>query len=495
MDKSYIDIENDFICLLLHNKDLIDEWLTSNLPVNYFDETHQHMLNAILFAFNNDACLTRKTFLNYLKQYTTNKLELDSQEGLFNRISIKIGNVKRDDFQLLKEQIRESYISRNCLSYLEQYRNDKGNKGGVFAAKSLQKRLNDLVTDTTEERKIIYESITDYAPEYITALEEKRKNPDNPNNTIKCHIKEIDETMVVGFAPGTLTLICADVSCYKTTMMNNIGANIWKLSSQNVLNVPLEQPREMMFQKFLSRETKIDFRLFQQPHEMTNEQVELVKQTIKKWDEIPEKFFIMEAPERIPVSLIRREIEKHIDIFKPRLVIIDYIANLVPDSKTYRKDRNDLEIGEMLKDLRAMGKPGSMHKEGFAIVSAVQIGREGLKRVRKMGISKTAFYSEDLRGSHEYSADADNIYAQMPDPTNGKRLFIYPIKCRYGKRTFTNGSTKAILDIVPEIGLIQTIQDSWLIGNQNNILDKVESSVDDINVVDDTSVDDLSFDL
>ena len=43
-------------------------------------------------------------------------------------------------------------------------------------------------------------------------------------------------------------------------------------------------------------------------------------------------------------DLIRRMIERNLEIFKPRVVIVDYIANLTPDKKS---DRPDIEIGEM----------------------------------------------------------------------------------------------------------------------------------------------------
>ncbi len=156
----------------------------------------------------------------------------------------------------------------------------------------------------------------------------------------------------------------------------------------------------------------------------------------------------MEAPERIPVSYLRREVEKHIERFKPDVVIVDYIANLVPERGS-NPNRNDLQIGDMLKDLRQMGRPGGMgiHKEGFAVISGAQINREGLKRYRKSGSVKGSFFSEDIHGSHQYSADADNIFGQMKDMNNSDRLHMFVIKTRYGRGIFPNGSTKTSLEV------------------------------------------------
>ena len=182
----------------------------------------------------------------------------------------------------------------------------------------------------------------------------------------------------------------------------------------------------------------------------------------------------MEAPEQIPVSVIRREIERNIDAFKPHLVVIDYIANLVTDETAHRRDRNDLEVGDMLKYLRTMGKPGAIHEEGLSVVSGAQVGREGLKRYRKSG-SKGVFYSEDIHGSHQYSADADAMYAQMkPQQSNDNtRLEFIVVKSRYGKPIFSNGSNKTMLEVDPKISLIKSINTTFYTEHQEEILDKV----------------------
>lgn len=281
--------------------------------------------------------------------------------------------------------------------------------------------------------------------------------------------------------PDYHNFISNNIVTHNSTMMLNVGLNAWEKSGANVLYVPLEMPREKMYQKLLSRQTKIEFDKLEHPKLLNNDELQIVKgykenlQGIE--DKLGSKFFIMESSEQIPVSVIRKEIEKHIDIFKPNVVIIDYIANLVADESTYRKDRNDLEIGNMLKSLRTMGKPGAIHEEGFAVVSGAQLGREGLKRIRRQGLSKGAFHSEDIRGSHEYSADSDVIYAQMEDPQQpGQRLFVFCVKARYGKKQFSTGSNKAILNLKPEIGLIYSSEDMLFSNNHDEILKKVNEA-------------------
>jgi replicative DNA helicase len=259
-------------------------------------------------------------------------------------------------------------------------------------------------------------------------------------------------------------------------MMLNAGINIWKLSKKNVLFVPLEMPRDKLYQKLLSRESGIPFDRIERPNKLEEKEWDVLRATSKEWNDWDHKFYIMDVPERVPVSLIKRSIEKNISIFKPDVVIVDYIANLVAEKKA-ESTRDDLKIGEMLKDLRHMGRKNSIHPTGFAIISGAQIGREALKRIRK-STNKAMFYSEDLRGSHEYSADADNIYAQMPDPQQpDKKLYVYVIKARYGRKTFLNGSSKAVLDVKPETSLIKSIDDSFFHNHQKDILAKIDDNI------------------
>ncbi|MFW6129628.1 MAG: DnaB-like helicase C-terminal domain-containing protein [Atribacterota bacterium] len=489
--KEKIKIERSFIALLIRYKDLVSEWIEEGPQEESFDDSHKYILSAIQHAFNDDSRLTRKKYMYFLSKFNVSKLEIQAQEGLFNTLNIM--PVNRDDFPLLRTQILEAHVARVGIDRISEYQEDIKSKGALFATKKLIENLNSTIVDTSEKKKIIYESVTDYADTYFADLEERAKKGDDVAS-VKCYIDEIDYSMNVGFAAGSLTLFCADVGCFKSTMMLNIGANIWKKANKNILYVPLEMPRDKMYQKFLSREENIPFEKLEHPTLLSDEEISRIKNFKTKLQEHEQengsKFFIMEAPEQIPVSVIRREIEKHIDIFKPHVVVIDYIANLITDKNTYRKDRNDLEIGNMLKALRTMGKPGAVHKEGFAIVSGAQIGREALKRVRKTGAAKTSFYSEDIRGSHEYSADADNIFFQMPDPQQpGQRLHVYRVKTRYGF-PFKNNSNKITLEVKPECSLIRSIDDDFYHDHQEDIMEKINDA-DQLDFDDSEDVKDL----
>ena len=82
----------------------------------------------------------------------------------------------------------------------------------------------------------------------------------------------------------------------------------------------------------------------------------------------------------------------------------------------------------MLKAVRARG----LHI-GFHVLSVAQLGREASKRIRKQTGDKMTTHSEDVRGSHEYSADADFMYVLMPDPQSvSSMVHLMVLKSRFG---------------------------------------------------------------
>ena len=109
--------------------------------------------------------------------------------------------------------------------------------------------------------------------------------------------------------------------------------------------------------------------------------------------------------------------------YKPKVVFVDYIGMLQPENKY--KGRPDIELGEISKSLRFLGK-----KHGFATVSACQLNRDAIRRMKKS--KENLAGSEDLRGSGELSNDSDFIFALFPTQESN-RLKGQTIKSRHGK--------------------------------------------------------------
>jgi len=460
-----------FISLLLTNKTLVSNWVDGQPSIKYFDKTFRIILDAIRDANEHGVLLTRKSYQNYVLNLYKNKKTAIGEETLYNRISSFPVNI--DDFPMLQSKIIDSFLAQNAADLIQQFPKNQEKKGNLLAVKKLSDDLSGLFDEQSGSHKeMIYENVLDFMPDYIQKIKDYKSGKIKEDSVLGCGIREIDDTMLNGFAPGTLTLFCGDIGGFKSTMMLNVALNIWKDKKENVLFVPLEMTRGQVIEKMVSRETQINFEKIVKKKHLTDEEVKKIEDTTEEWVKLPSQIYFLEYMERIKVSIIRREIDKHIELFKPRLVVIDYIANLIPDLS--RDGRNDLEIGDMLKDLRSMGKAYN-----FAIVSGAQIGREALKRLRRSQSDKMMAYSEDIRGSHEYSADADNIYAQFPDPTNPtERLQFFVIKARNGKKVFRDNQTSAVLEVKPEISLIRSLD--WTTADTGDILKKVDDAMKDI---------------
>ena len=283
--------------------------------------------------------------------------------------------------------------------------------------------------------------------------------------------------------PNDHNFVCNNIVTHNSTMMLNVAMNAWLKSKKNVLFVPLEMPRRFIEHKMVSRESRIPFENVSNPKSLNGKQIENITGIrINKWPNEHGRFFIMDSMEgRTKVSTIKQQIKQHIEIFKPDVVVIDYIANLEADSK---KDRADIEIGDMLKELFHMGKEGVLHEKGFGVVSGAQIGRSALKRVRAQPGDRMQFHSEDVRGAHDYSADATTIFALFPDPQQpSEKLWVFVVKSRYGRKTFPDGSLKAQLDVRPDLSLITSASSyEYTSEEQNDILAKADDDFGDIAV-------------
>jgi len=444
-----IQEERELVYLLLHNKDAIDKFYDTGLSPELFSDENKPVISMLLETYDrHDVLLTRKSFRAKIKENNVPK-ERIAQELAFN--SCYSATASMDDLPMFLQKVVESNVKNCTVKALERYSKDNKKIGNIPAVKNLIDDCEDILKGArVSKEKSYYDDIRLLSGTQLQYFEDVRSGKIKEDPLILSGIREIDYTMVTGFEKGTLTLICADVGCFKSAMMLNIGLNVWN-NGFDVLFVPPEMHRDQMWRRACARESRIKMETITRDiKNLTDEQMEQMREMNKVWEKNPAKFFMMEEPGNTTVLKIQRQIERNIELIKPKLVVIDYIANLEAHKNRY--GRNDLEIGDMLKTMRQMGK-----ENNFAVLSAAQLGREALKRVRKTGgdRDKTSINSEDIRGSHEYSADADNIFAQLKhDQQPSHLLDIFCVKSRNGPTVFENGKIRSTLEILPEFGLI-----------------------------------------
>jgi len=441
--------ERELIYLLLHSKSMVADFLDSNLTIEHFDKNHSFILDCIVDCFDVGVILTRETFCEKSKSLKSAKDRI-SNEMIFN--SCSIAKAKEDNFPTLVNKLLDYNIEKSINTALKHF-GKQVDDNKLKAVGDLSDDLHNILAGNASiSEKIFYEDITSLTEKNIQYIEDVRSGKIVEPPPILTGIREIDDTMVVGLKDGTLHLFCADVGHFKSTIMMNIGLNVWE-AGNNVLFVPLEMDKDQIWERIYSRESGVKNELITKNRkDLSDDLVAKLKEVKCKHSKRDARFFVMQEPRRTDVISIQRQIERNIKNFSPKLVIIDYVANLEPHIK--RTDRNDLEIGDMLKTMRHMGKT-----LGFSVISGAQLGRPALLKIRKAGANrdKVTLGSEDIRGSHEYSADADTIYAQIKSTSQPNQLLdLFCIKSRGGATVFKSGDTRATLEVYPETYLIRS---------------------------------------
>jgi replicative DNA helicase len=420
LDK-FLLMEQKIIFLALKYKTIVKDLLDNKITSDLFSERHRFLIGCIFKEYlDNETSfprlLTRDSYEHYLVVKYGNSPEILVRLKDYDACVYKVSASVNDTGTLISELVN-AYAARHTQGALVKYEKNLSSKGAFLSAQELSSEL-DRINIISSRKQASFTTAKDMRHDYLL---EKKKQRENPAERITSGIMEIDNAMVVGFAPQTLTVFVADVGKGKTTMMINIGLSIVE-KGYNVLFVSLEMPRILLMDKIMSNFSGIDFKLIAQPDNMTEEQYIEFEKAYDKWDKTKGNFAILDAEERITMSRLRREIDIRAMVFKPHVVIVDYIGIVKPEVRY--QGRNDLEIGEITKELRFLGK-----KYGFGTISGAQLNREAIRRMRK-DKDQTAG-GEDVKGSGEISADADFIFALFPSEGDDNKIKCQNIKTRY----------------------------------------------------------------
>lgn len=469
-----IEAQQKLLYLVINHQEFISQMLAEDLGADFFHAKYKTLVHALASANNSSVKLTEEYYIDFVCRSVSNgdykkwsQSEVSStiiarsnEKSIFDTLS-NLDKVDVADFALLCRKVRESFTKEKSREFLERF-NDKKSQDYVAALSNLAEDLSLLVTNNSDHQTATFTTVDEYGDEWYKQLENEIINP---KKVLQTHIKPFDETMPMGLDIGSLTLVVADVGGFKSATMINIALNVCKFSQENVLYVSLEMPKQTLMQRILAREANIDSEKISKPKELTTEQKQRLKHAYEEFKTYSGKFAILDAQERMTVAKIRAEIEKRKAYFKPRLVVVDYISILKPES-SYQKLAEHSWYGQMCKDLRQLGR-----KMGFGVLSAVQLNREAIKSLRNQKDGKQTIGSDALRGSHDFSADADNIYAQFPHPDMPKeKLYLFCIKSRNGSTMFGQykNENKATLEVHANICKISAAVDAVWTTDANN---------------------------
>lgn len=404
-----------------------------------------------------------------------------AESAMFSAIA-NTESANKDDFDFYIQKIKENYVREESNKHLISYQ--KSSKSDVYKASAeLSEALKRLSGEADEGTAKVLDGSDFGSDEWLKNLEHRRTAVDK---RLLTGFHEIDHCINVGLKPGMLTLFVANIGGFKTTMMLNIAINMFKQYGENILFIPLEMPAEQIFHKIISRESKVDLHKIEHADKMSDGEFEKVKREVEKWKDLKNKFVMFDPINKLRVSDIRKLIETNYAWFKPKAVVIDYISLLRPEA-IYEKAPSHEQIGHMCKDLRQLGR-----SLGFTVISAAQLSRDAIRKHRKEKEGQQTVGSEDVKGSHDFSADSDNIFAQIPMPSQpNEKLQVFCIKARYGSKTFPGGKPYAVLNLAPEVGRISSEEDAtWECLTSDSSVQHAESLLGSIDMVGDLNFDD-----
>ena len=425
--KAYLDIEQKLINLMLQHKDIVAELLDSRITADFFDQRHRPLVNAIFYTLSvsdGRRLLTDDHYRSILiEKGGKGDITIAMQVYHDCMYGVHFSNTK-ENFDLLKRQFIDSFVHRKGVEALKRFNKNTPKMGYLEATRQYHDELGAAV-DLVEVKQSSFLLVDELKEEYLARLHAKVQDKEP---IIKCNIPEIDEAMNVGFKPGHTSLVVGATGSHKTNLMLNIALNVFE-NGENVLFLPLEMDWEDFVNRIISNVADVSYKRLLNPKLLTQAEYKKIREA-KAWITHTKKFTLLDVDEQLSIDALRREIERRVNYFRPRLVVVDYLG-LLKTTSMYG-DRHDLALGDLTKSLKFMGK-----KYGFHVLTAAQLGRADIKRLREQG-SEALLDSTAVKGSQEVSSDVEFIMAITQIPDEDDRIKLHWIKSRYGPAGFTN---------------------------------------------------------
>lgn len=458
INQQYIETEQRLINLMLKDASVVDELLNSGITTNHFDPKHRHLVQSIFYVFgisNGKRILSEEHYRSILIEGGS-KGNLSVAMDLYFQCLVGVHYTNsKDDLDLLKKKFIEAYVHRQGVICLTKFNENVNKLGYVAATKQYIEDLEQSV-NLIETQKSAFFTVDEVLDKYTKSIENKK---DHQEQKVICYIPEIDDAMNVGFKAGHTSLFVAPTGTHKTNIMLNITLNIFLKQKCHVLFIPLEMDWEDFIHRIVSNLTGIPYKTLLSPYNLlTEEQLNLIKKA-EIWIKNDFKFGVIDVDEQISISYLKREIEKRISYFQPRIVVVDYLGLLKLDTKY--SQRHDLQLGSLTKTLKFLGK-----KYGFHIITAAQMGRSEIRRIREQGVDATPD-STAVKDSQDVASDTEFIFALTTVQDEENRLKLHVIKSRYGKSGFTtelvlDASTCRIMSTKKELENQICKNDSWV---------------------------------
>ena len=401
------DIEIIVIAYLIKHPELIDTHF-EDLNNTLFANSENIKIFDILEDFHkSQKNISIDTIKNYIPDIQTN-----THKELSNQIDQIV--FSNDIFSNYLNVLQELYMRRELFKITQNKNNEITTFKTSNSIKDIFLDLEKKLFDLSNLKKDNYE-FRDFASVTKGSLQlvERAFKKKGKYSGVVSGFRDLDN-MLGGLQNSDLIILAGRPSMGKTALATNIGFNAAKFFSQeedkgSVVMFSLEMSAEQIGLRILAEQSKIPSDKLRKGELNEKDSLELSNtyQQINKLN-----FFFDDSP-NLTVSELRSKLRRYKNNFNIKLVLIDYLQLIKPESN---KDNRVNELSEITRNLKQLAKEFDL-----PVISLSQLSRQVENREDKRPLLS------DLRESGSIEQDADVVmfiyresyYLQRNEPTRG----------------------------------------------------------------------------
>ena len=401
------DIEIIVIAYLLKHPDLIDTHF-EHLDKSLFANAENLKIYNVLEDFYRSQ---KNVSVDLIKNYIP-----DIQSKTHKDLSFQIDQIvfSNEVFSNYLETLQELYLRRELFKITQ----NKNNETTTFeTSKSIKDIFLDLekkLFDLSNFKKDNYE-FRNFASVTKASLKlvEKAFKKKGKYSGIVSGFADLDN-MLGGLQNSDLIILAGRPSMGKTALATNIAFNSAKYFSKeedkgSVVMFSLEMSAEQIGLRILAEQSRIPSDKLRKGELNEKESVELSN----TYNEINSLNFFFDDSPNLTVSELRSKLRRYKNNYNIKLVLIDYLQLIKPESN---KDNRVNELSEITRNLKQLAKEFDL-----PVISLSQLSRQVENRDDKRPLLS------DLRESGSIEQDADVVmfiyresyYLQRNEPTRG----------------------------------------------------------------------------
>tara|TARA_B100000963_G_scaffold64102_1_gene52050 strand:- start:1234 stop:2655 length:1422 start_codon:yes stop_codon:yes gene_type:complete len=401
------DIEIIVIAYLIKHPDLIDTHFEKLDNCLFANTENLKIFNVLQDFHKSQKNISIDTIKNYIP---------DIQSKTHKDLSFQIDQIifSKDIFSNYLDTLHELYLRRELFKITQNKNSESTNFETSSSIKDILTDLEKKLFDLSNLKKDDYE-FRDFASVTKGSLKlvERAFKKKGKYSGIVSGFGDLD-SMLGGLQNSDLIILAGRPSMGKTALATNIAFNAAKYFSKDedkgsVVMFSLEMSAEQIGLRILAEQSRIPSDKLRKGELNEKDSLEL-SNTYQQINNL--NFFFDDSP-NLTVSELRSKLRRYKNNYSIKLVIIDYLQLIKPESN---RDNRVNELSEITRNLKQLAKEFDL-----PVISLSQLSRQVENRDDKRPLLS------DLRESGSIEQDADVVmfiyresyYLQRNEPTRG----------------------------------------------------------------------------